>query len=131
MKAEIVELFNNLSPAMKRDIVAQVAGLDASILLTFKRQVEMVDAILGKMISNQNTLTGFNEEDTGISLKDALGMSIKLTQMMIKDLPKIYNLERIQRQERALLSVMEKCLTKEQQEEVLLELEKIEKTNAI
>ena len=131
MKSEIVELFNNLSPAMKRDIVAQVAGLDASILLTFKRQVEMVDSILSKMISNQNTLTGYGEEDTGISLKDALGMSIKLTQMMIKDLPKVYNLERIQRQERALLSVMERCLTREQQEEVLLELEKIKKSNAI
>lgn len=120
-----LELVNAMSPTARRDMVSKIAGLDASVLMTFKQQISLVDTVLRRIVNEDGTVTA-SSEDYDIPLKDALNLSLKVTQVMVRDLPKIYTLDRVQRQEEALRRVMEKCLTREQQEQVLLELERIE-----
>lgn len=116
-----------MSPAARREMVAKIAGLDASVLMTFKQQINMVDTVLRRIVSDDGTEL---QEDGSMSLKDALNLSLKVTQIMVRDLPKIYSLDRVQRQEEALRRVMETHLTREQQEALLEELEKIENPDA-
>ena len=118
-------LVNAMSPSARRDMVSKIAGLDASVLMTFKQQISLVDTVLRRIVNEDGTVTA-NSEDYDIPLKDALNLSLKVTQVMVRDLPKIYTLDRVQRQEDALRKVMETCLTRDQQENVLLELERIE-----
>ena len=118
-------LVNAMSPSARRDMVSKIAGLDASVLMTFKQQISLVDTVLRRIVNEDGTVTA-NSEDYDIPLKDALNLSLKVTQVMVRDLPKIYTLDRVQRQEDALRKVMETCLTRDQQEKVLLELERIE-----
>lgn len=118
-------LVNAMSPSARRDMVSKVAGLDASVLMTFKQQISLVDTVLRRIVNEDGTVTA-NAGEYDIPLKDALNLSLKVTQVMVRDLPKIYTLDRVQKQEEALRRVMEKCLTRDQQEQVLLELEKIE-----
>lgn len=120
-----LSLVNAMSPSARRDMVSKIAGLDASVLMTFKQQISLVDTVLRRIVNEDGTVTA-NAENYDIPLKDALNLSLKVTQVMVRDLPKIYTLDRVQRQEEALRRVMERCLTREQQEEVLLELERIE-----
>ena len=122
--AEQLSIVEAMHPAVRREIVQNIAGLDASLLMTFKEQIFIVDSLLRSILNGET-----DEEEFGISLKDTLNLSTRLTQIMLRDLPKIYSLDRIQKQERALLKVMEKHFTREQQELFLLELEKIEHTN--
>lgn len=117
-----------MSPATRREMVAKIAGLDASVLMTFKQQINMVDTVLRRIVSDDGTEL---QEDGSMSLKDALNLSLKVTQIMVRDLPKIYSLDRVQRQEEALRRVMETHLTREQQEALLEELEKIENPDAV
>ena len=121
---EQLSIVEAMHPAVRREIVQNIAGLDASLLMTFKEQIFIVDSLLRSILNGET-----DEDEFGISLKDTLNLSTRLTQIMLKDLPKIYSLDRIQKQERALLKVMEKHFTREQQELFLLELEKIEHTN--
>lgn len=116
-----------MSPAARRDMVAKIAGLDASVLMTFKAQISLVDTVLRRIVGEDGTEL---QEDGSLSLKDALNLSLKVTQIMVRDLPKIYSLDRVQRQEEALRRVMETHLTREQQEALLEELEKIENPDA-
>lgn len=118
-------LISAMSPSARRDMVSKIAGLDASVLMTFKQQINLVDTVLRRIVNDDGTVTA-NSEDYDIPLKDALNLSLKVTQVMVRDLPKIYTLDRVQKQEEALRRVMERCLTREQQEQVLLELERIE-----
>ena len=60
--------------------------------------------------------------EAGISLKDALTMSRSVTQTIIKDMPNVYKIERLQKLERAFGDVMEKHFTPEQRDEVLKSL---------
>lgn len=117
-----------MSPAARREMVAKIAGLDASVLMTFKAQISLVDTVLRRIVSDDGTEL---QEDGSLSLKDALNLSLKVTQIMVRDLPKIYSLDRVQRQEEALRRVMETHLTREQQEALLEELEKIENPDAV
>lgn len=114
-----------MSPTTRRDIVAKIAGLEASVLMTFKQQIQLVDTVLRRIVNTDGTKT-INADDYEIPLKDALNLSLKVTQVMVRDLPKIYTLDRIQKQEEALRRVMESHMTREQQEAVLYELERIE-----
>ena len=116
-----------MSPAARREMVAKIAGLDASVLMTFKAQISLVDTVLRRIVGEDGTEL---QEDGSLSLKDALNLSLKVTQIMVRDLPKIYSLDRVQRQEEALRRVMETHLTREQQEALLEELEKIENPDA-
>jgi hypothetical protein len=114
-----------MSPTTRRDMVAKIAGLEASVLMTFKQQIQLVDTVLRRIVNSDGTVTP-NADDYDIPLKDALNLSLKVTQVMVRDLPKIYTIDRIQKQEEALRRVMESHMTREQQEAVLLELERIE-----
>jgi hypothetical protein len=120
-----LQIIEAMSPAARRDMVHKIAGLDASVLMTFKQQIQLVDTVLRRMFNHDGSLTA-SAEDMGIPPKDALALSLRVTQVMTKDLPKIYSVDRIQKQERALQQVMETMLTREQQEALLLELERIE-----
>lgn len=122
--AEQLSIVEAMHPAVRREIVQNIAGLDSSLLMTFKEQIFIVDSLLRSILNGEA-----DEDEFGISLKDTLNLSTRLTQIMLKDLPKIYSLDRIQKQERALLKVMEKNFTREQQELFLIELEKIEHTH--
>lgn len=118
-------LVNAMSPSARREMVAKIAGLEASVLMTFKQQIKLVDTVLRRIVNEDGTMTA-TADDYGIPLKDALALSLRVTQVMTKDLPKIYSLDRIQRQEEALRRVMESHLTRDQQEALLAELERIE-----
>lgn len=120
------QLVEAMSPAARREMVAKIAGLDASVLMTFKQQVHLVDTVLRRIVNPDGTVTA-SAENYDIPLKDALNLSLKVTQVMVRDLPKIYTIDRVQRQEEALRRVMERCLTRDQQDQVLLELENIER----
>lgn len=114
-----------MSPAARRDLVAKIAGLEASVLMTFKQQIQLVDTVLRRIVNPDGTVTN-TAEDYDIPLKDAMNLSLKVTQVMVRDLPKIYTIDRIQKQEEALRRVMETHLTRKQQEALLEELERIE-----
>ena len=110
-----LRIFEAMSPSVRREIVNKTAGLEASLLMTFKEHVALVDSIVKYIAEGEKT-------DYDISLKDALAISVRLTQIMVKDLPKLYNIERIQKQEQALIKVMRNHLTREQQDAFLEEL---------
>lgn len=116
-------IFTSMNGAIQRSLVSQASGLDASILTTFKNQLSLVDAILRRTFNEDGTLSS-SYEDTAMKPKDALNMSYKMAQMMTRDLPKVYNMERIQRMEQALLEIMSKKLTREQQDEFIAEMDK-------
>lgn len=120
-----MQIVNAMSPAARREMVAKIAGLEASVLMTFRQQITLVDTVLRRIVNDDGTVTA-TAEDYDIPLKDALNLSLKVTQVMVRDLPKIYSLDRVQRQEEALRRVMESHLTRDQQEALLEELEKIE-----
>lgn len=115
-------LFSAMSPGVQREVVARVSGLDASILLTFKKQLELIDGILRRTFDEDGSVKG-DEEDLGLAPKDALNMSLRVNQMMIRELPKIYNMDRIKRTEEAILSVMSKHMSRDQQNELLQALD--------
>lgn len=120
-----MQIVNAMSPAARREMVAKIAGLEASVLMTFRQQITLVDTVLRRIVNDDGTVTS-TAEDYDIPLKDALNLSLKVTQVMVRDLPKIYSLDRIQKQEEALRRVMETHLDRDQQEALLLELERIE-----
>ena len=59
-----------------------------------------------------------------MSPKDILNMSLKVSQMMIKDLPKVYSMNRVQMMEQAIGEVIEKEMTRNQQEAFIDALDK-------
>jgi hypothetical protein len=118
-------IIESMSPAARRDMVSKIAGLEASVLMTFKAQIKLVDTVLRRIVNDDGTVSA-SAEDYDIPLKDALNLSLRVTQVMVRDLPKIYTIDRIQRQEAALRQVMETHLTRPQQEALLEELERIE-----
>lgn len=118
-------IIDAMSPSARREMVAKIAGLEASVLMTFKQQIQLVDTVLRRIVNPDGTVTA-TAEDYDIPLKDAMNLSLKVTQVMVRDLPKIYTIDRIQKQEEALRRVMETHLTRPQQEALLAELERIE-----
>lgn len=116
------ELFRAMNAGVQRSLIAEASGLDASVLVTFKQQLTLVDSILRRTFNSDGTLA--NPEDVSMDPKDVLNLSLKVSQMMVKDLPKVYSMDRVQRMEAALLKVMAEHLSREQQEAFLLELDK-------
>ena len=112
------EIFRGMNAAVQRSLVAEVAGLDSSVLASFKQQLGLVDSILRRTFNSDGTLAS-GQEDLGIEPKDVLNLSLKVTQMMVRELPKVYSMDRVQKMEGALLKVMSEHLTREQQEAFL------------
>lgn len=120
----ILELMNTIPSETLRSLVQKVAGTDASFLITFQRQVQLVEAVLNQLVYPDGRLRP-GAIDADISLKDALTMSSRISQMMMRDLPKLYTVDRIQRWERAIGDVMEQHMTTEQQHRVLERLQEL------
>ena len=116
------ELFQAMNAAVKRNLIAEASGLDASILTTFKQQLTLVDSILRRTFNSDGT-PALGQEDIGISPKDVLNLSIKVSQMMIRELPKVYSMDRVQKMETALLKTMSEHLSRDQQEAFLAALD--------
>lgn len=122
-----MEIVDAMSPSAKRAIVQQMAGLDASVLVTFKAQLKLIDAVCNRVINPDGTPRSNHGLD--ISVKDALNMSMKVIGMLVKDLPKVLTLSRVQRLEDSLLAVVH-SLPKDKQDEVLALLEEEERKAA-
>lgn len=124
-QAEIVEA---MSSTIQRELVYRIAGLDSSILLTFKTQMELIDAVLRKVVKPDGSR---NDEGKhlDISVKEALNLSLKLTTAMSQHLPKIIKVEKVQRMENALFEVVE-TLPKDKQAAVLKLLEEANEKDA-
>lgn len=123
-----LEIVEAMTPATRRQVVQQIAGLDASVLMTFKQQIALVDNVLRRIVSPEG-IPLESGKALDISIKDAMNMSLKVVGMLTKDLPKVYNIARVQRLEQALLSVVE-TLPKVDQDRVLMALEKAELESA-
>lgn len=117
------KLFRAFSPSLQRSLVAEISGLDASVLAMFKQQLELMDNVLQR-IFNQDGSTKPLSSEMDLTPKEALQLSVKINQMAMKELPKIYSVDRQQRFERALEIVMDRYLTPEQQEEFLIEVDR-------
>jgi hypothetical protein len=118
-------LVDAMPDATRRRMVQKSAGLDATVIMSLKTMLGRVDAVLSRVVSEDGTPAG-RDEDLPISVKDALNMAIRVSQVITKDLPKVYQVDRLQRREEALALVMEKHMTPEQQDALLEELEKLE-----
>lgn len=122
-----LEIVEAMSAATKRQLVQSIAGLDASVLMTFKQQLALIDAVTRRVVTPEGfPITGHNLD---ISVKDALNMSMKVIGILVKDMPKVINLARVQRLEESLLAVVH-SLPKAQQDEVLRLLEEEERKAA-
>lgn len=119
------ELFAAMTPSTRRAIVAQFAGLDASVLMIFKEQLALINNVTRKVVTPEGVPVQGGENNLGISIKDAMNMSLKIVGMMTKDLPKVITLASVQRKEQALLDAVD-TLPKAQQAEFLLNLERLE-----
>ena len=119
-----LKIVETMSPGTRRSVVAKMAGLNASVLMTFKDQIALVDTVLRRIITPDGSLieTG---KDLQISVKEAMNMSLKVVGMLTRDLPKVLNTARVQRLEQALMAVVD-TLSRDKQDEVLALLEKEE-----
>ena len=123
-----MDIVEAMSPSTRRAIVAQMAGLDASVLVTFKQQLKLIEAVTSRVVTPEGLpVPGGNNLD--ISVKDALNMSMKVISMLVKDMPKVITLARVQRLETSLLKVVE-TLPRDKQDEVLRILEEEERKAA-
>lgn len=123
---QALELMMALPSETLRSLVEEVAGTNASFLTTFTKQVRLVDAVLTQLVYPDGRIKE-SAVESGISLKDALTMSTRISQMLIKDLPKLYTIERIQRLERAFGDVLEEFFDAKQQNAVLERLAELTK----
>lgn len=115
-----------MTPAVRRHVVSKVAGLEASVLMGFKEQQAQIETILRKFATASLDELSKVMVETGLSAKEAINLSMKLTTSMVRDLPRIYTLDRIQRLEESLMTILETMLTREQQDAVLEQVEKLE-----
>lgn len=88
------------------------------------KQIRLVEAVLNQLVTPDGQLRPV-PEGIDISLKDALTISSRNTQMLLKDLPKMYTVDRLQRLERAIGDVMDEHFTPEQQSKVLDRLQEL------
>lgn len=123
--ADLTSLLQSVPRERMRKLVYEYMGMGASLFTTLTKQVQLVDTVLSQLVSPDGTLKPPPAEGLVISLKDALSLSIKNTQMILRDLPKVYSVERVQRLEMAIGDVMDKFFTPEQQAVVLERLEEL------
>lgn len=120
----MLKMVEAMPATVQRELVNKIAGMESSVLMTLKHQLHLVDSVLRRVIGEDGRVIT-SDERIDISPKEAMNMSIKLTQVLTRDLPKMYKVERVQRLEEALFKVVETKLTKEQQDEVMLLLHEL------
>ena len=119
------ELLEAFPTPIRRRMVQRVAGLDATVIMSLKDMLNLVNSALNKVVNPDGTAAG-DEEDLPMSMKDALNLALRVAQVMTRDLPKVYQVDRLQRREEALARVMEMHMTADQQDALLEELERLE-----
>jgi len=122
-----LDIVEAMSASTKRALVQKMAGLDASVLVTFKQQLRLIEAVTSRVVTPEGVPLPAHGLD--ISVKDALNMSLKVIGMLVKDMPKVITLAKVQRLENSLLKVVE-TLPKDKQDEVLMLLEEEERKAA-
>lgn len=118
-----VQIVEAMPPSTQRDIVSKLAGLDASVLMTLKNQLQLVDNVLRKVVTPEGLANQNADSRIDITPKEAINLSIKLTTIITRDLPKMYKVDRIQNLEKAMFKVIEETMDKEQQDQVILLLQ--------
>ncbi|MGB2102990.1 MAG: hypothetical protein ACPHVN_00055 [Luminiphilus sp.] len=118
-------LWDNMGPGIRREVISKEGSMDTMVISTFKSQMSLVDSMMKQMFQYDGTPVEGSEEAMGMSRKDLLSLWMKLNQMMTRDLPKVYTMERIMNLEESLGKVMEELLTEEQQAAVLERLSKM------
>ena len=124
----LFEFLQHLPQETLRQVVQKIAGTDTSFIMTFTKQVKLVDAVLNNLVHPDGRLK-HDSDDLGVSLKDALTMSLQISKIMVNDLPKLYQMDRLQRLENALADVMETEMTKDQRDKVLLRIKELSESN--
>ena len=119
-----VELISEAPLDAIREATHKTSGMNESLLVTMARQISLIDNVVKNMVTSTGQLRP-GIEDQGIKLKDALDLSLRMTQTMMRDLPKLYEMDRLQKLEEALGGVMEEMLTEEQRKAVLDRLREI------
>ena len=119
-----VELLLAAPSDVMQEAVRRSSGMNESLLVTLARQIRRIDAVVQNLITDTGELKP-GIEDQGIKLKDALDLSLRMSQHMMHDLPKLYDMDRLQKLEESLGSVMEELLTEEQQRKVLERLREL------
>lgn len=118
-------LITDMPPNLLRKVVSDVAGTSTSFLVMFQRQLNMIDNVLNQMVYPDGRLRE-GAEDHGITLDKALNMSLQSSKLIAKEIPTIYNIDRLQRLEAALSEVIEECFTPEQRDRVLARIKELE-----
>lgn len=121
---EMSDILESFPLTKMRHLVYKYAGMDASLFMTLKQQVRLVNSVVNNLVTPAGEIRP-SAADAEISLKDALMLSERVTRMMLKDLPEVYNLERVAKLEQAMGDVMEKNFTPEQQSLVLDRLQEL------
>lgn len=124
-ESAITRLITDLSPNTLRAIVSEIAGTSTSFLVMFQRQLTMIDNVLNQMVYPDGRLKQGAEEH-GITLDKALNMSLQSSKLIAKEIPNIYNIDRLQRLEAALSEVIEEFFTPEQRDKVLARIKELE-----
>ena len=119
-----VELLMAAPGDVMQEAVRRSSGMNESLLVTLARQIRRIDAVVQNLITDSGELKPGIEEQ-GIKLKDALDLSLRISQHMMRDLPKLYDMDRLQKLEESLGSVMEEMLSEEQQRRVLERLREL------
>ena len=122
---EIEYILRAIPRTRMRKLVYEYAGMGASLLMTLNKQSALVDAVLSQLVDPEGHLVPQNDDYTGMSLKDAMNMSLRNSQLIMRELPKVYDVARIQRLEMAIGEVMEKFMTPKQQAKVMERLEEL------
>ena len=120
----LIYFLEQLPQETLRAVVQRVAGTDTSFIMTFTKQVKLVDAVLNHLVYPDGRLKPVSEE-IDIPLKDALRLSMEISKIMVRDLPKLYGMDRVQKLEAALADVMETEMSKEQRDRILLRLKEL------
>lgn len=122
--AAISGLLKSLPDTSRRDFLTKHTGLNSSVLDTVQTQVTLIDRILKNTFNDDGTISD-RADAIGMEPKDVLNACLKVSQIMSKDLPKIYTMKRITEMEQALFKVIDKHMTPEQRDEFIDELEKV------
>lgn len=117
-------LLDQLPTETLRSVVERVAGTDESLLMTFTKQVRLVDAVLNNIVYPDGRPRE-SAAEYGIKLKDAIAMALRISQIMVRDLPKLHNMSRLQRMEQALGDIMESELSPAQRDKVLARIKEL------
>jgi hypothetical protein len=123
-ETDLMHLMSALPQEVARKMVYRYAGMDTSFLTILNEQVRLVQAVLNQVVTPDGTLRPL-PEGVDISLKDALTISSRVTQMLLKDVPRLYTVERLQNLEKAIGDVMDEYFTEEQQTKVLERLQEL------